>query len=266
MAGTDSIREAIETLSAREKKLLEELNQLRVSIRTLKQAAGIELTPEEAEAPEVAMASSPEASFEPKTTNGFAGKLTVRPDEFFGMTHAEASRRYLKKVGHAVSFEELVGVLQKGGCKLSGSDPKKVLYISLIRNSKDFVPPQPGFVGLKEFYPARARATGEQRTKKTKRPPKKQSSQSKKGSKRKEATSLGKKADEAAPETPKEPKQVPLAVHEFLSDKRFHPVEEIVAAVRQKLGESVPKVSIHGALSSKKVFEKNQEGMYRLLN
>jgi hypothetical protein len=34
-------------------------------------------------------------------------------------------------------FEELADALKKGGCKLTGVDPKKVLYISLIRNTRE---------------------------------------------------------------------------------------------------------------------------------
>lgn len=82
----------------------------------------------------------------------------IRPDEFFGLTHGEASKKYLKKIGHAVSFEELVEALQSGGCKVGGDNPRRVLYISLIRNTRDFVPPQPGYIGLREFYPTGGRS------------------------------------------------------------------------------------------------------------
>src|SRR5260370_40957584 len=75
----------------------------------------------------------------------------IRDDEFFGLTHADAAKRYIKKVGHAVSFEELADAMKKGGSRLTGVDPKKILFISLIRNTRDFVPPQPGSVG-RPFY------------------------------------------------------------------------------------------------------------------
>lgn len=80
------------------------------------------------------------------------GSLAIRPDEFFGMTQAEASRTYLRKVGHAITLDELAEALRTGGCKLSGSNPKKVLYVALIRNTHDFRAPQRGYIGLAEFY------------------------------------------------------------------------------------------------------------------
>ena len=85
-------------------------------------------------------------------TNWDGKTNTIRPDEFFGMTHAEASRIYLRKIGHAIHLDELVTALRAGGCRLSGDNPKKVLYMSLIRNTHDFRAPQRGLVGLAEFY------------------------------------------------------------------------------------------------------------------
>ena len=77
----------------------------------------------------------------------------IEPDEFFGMTHGEAGKKYLEMIGRAVSLEELVEVLNKGGCKVGGANPKRTLYISLIRNTRDFVSPQTGYIGLRKFYP-----------------------------------------------------------------------------------------------------------------
>jgi hypothetical protein len=81
------------------------------------------------------------------------GTPTIRPDEFFGMSQSEAAKAYLRKVGHAVSFDELVSALRNGGATLGGADPKKTLYVSLARNpKKEFVWPQEGIIGLGEFY------------------------------------------------------------------------------------------------------------------
>lgn len=274
MSNSDSIREAIERLTQQEKKLVGELSELRVTIRTLKRTAGMEVgAGEELPSVDSVGAVIQDAAASPAPANN-GGRATIRPDEFFGATHAEAARRYLKRVGHAVSFAELVDVLRRGGCKLTSSEPEKVLWISLVKNSKDFVPPQPGYVGLKEFYPARARAkqSNDRKATKAKRPARKNGVKSnhapKQAAKPKaERADASKKGNgpEASRET-KGPKQIPLAVHEFMRDKEFHGLDEIVGAVRKKLGDSILPLSVRGALSSKKSFEKNESGMYRLLS
>lgn len=83
--------------------------------------------------------------------------VSVKPDEFFRMNQTDAARAYLKKVGHSISFDELVAALRKGGAKLGGADPKKTLYVSLARNpNKEFVWPSKEIIGLDEFYKDRA--------------------------------------------------------------------------------------------------------------
>ena len=77
----------------------------------------------------------------------------IKPDDFFGMSQGDAARKYLEMVGHAVELEKLVEVLKKGGCKVGGADPKRTLYISLVRDTRNFVPPQTGYIGLRKFYP-----------------------------------------------------------------------------------------------------------------
>lgn len=155
-----SLRETLEHFREQERKLLDDLRAVKFTVRSIERELGI--------------ASQDAGGFEASGGNGgdslidvvvpsasgsmIGGKPSLRPDEFFGLTHAEAARRYLKKVGHAVSFEELGDALRQGGCKLSGANARQVLYISLIRNTKDFVPPRPGFVGLRDFYPGGGRA------------------------------------------------------------------------------------------------------------
>jgi hypothetical protein len=272
MSSSDSIREAIDRLSQQEKKLVGELNELRVTIRTLKRTAGMEVGSVEGENADSQVAFAPDAVVSP-TPGSNGGRPTIRPDEFFGTTHADAARRYLKRVGYAVSFAELVEVLRKGGCKLTSSEPEKVLWISLIKNSRDFVPPQPGYVGLREFYPTKARAkqVNDRKATKAKRPAKKNGVKSNHAPKQaakpkteRPDTSKKSNGSQLKPET-KAPKQIPLAVHEFMRDKEFHGLDEIVGAVRKKLGDSILPLSVRGALSSKKSFEKNESGKYRLL-
>ena len=86
--------------------------------------------------------------------SGFA-KPNIRPDAFVGDTYSIAAKKYLKQVGYAVSVDELVDVLKKGGCPVGGVDPRKTLYISLVRDVRTFypIPGKMGFIGLREFYP-----------------------------------------------------------------------------------------------------------------
>jgi hypothetical protein len=82
------------------------------------------------------------------------GALSLRPDEFFGMTQTEAARKYLKMAGgRAIPLDDLVAALQKGGAKLGGADPKRTLYVSLkVNPNKEFVWPTKDHVGLAEAY------------------------------------------------------------------------------------------------------------------
>jgi hypothetical protein len=84
-----------------------------------------------------------------------SGRSSVRPDEFFGMTYSTAAKMYLEKVGHAVSVEDLLEALNRGGCQVGGREPKKTLYISLVRDVRNFVPisGKSGYLGLRKFYP-----------------------------------------------------------------------------------------------------------------
>lgn len=267
---TDSMRDTLDQLRSQEKKLLDELNGLRFTIKSLERIAGVES--QDASSSDALPDTMPVPSRQdmPPTANGTGGgKITIRPDDFFGLTHAEAARRYLKKVGHAVSFAEMVDVLRRGGCKLTSTDPEHVLWISLIKNSKDFVPPQSGYVGLREFYPARARSASDQRAKQSKRPTKKRSKSTSAKSNGKSKTREKPPKKAASPNTPapEEPKRIPLAVHEFMGDKQFHALDEVIEAVRKKIGNSsVLNISVRGALSSRKAFEKNEDGLYRLVN
>jgi hypothetical protein len=69
------------------------------------------------------------------------------------MSQSEAAKAYLRKIGHAVHFDELVAALKKGGATLGGKDPRKTLYVSLARNpKKEFVWPSDDHISLGEFY------------------------------------------------------------------------------------------------------------------
>ncbi len=183
----------------------------------------------------------------------------IRPDEFFGMTQAEAARQYLKKIGHAVSFEELVVALQAGGCKVGGENPKRVLYISLIRNTRDFVPPRQGFIGLRDFYPGAAR------------PPKdKPDRRNKKRARKSKKVRAGGKRRGRPPKNPmtppkpaRGPSEIGKAVQSVLSDRQAHSFEEILSAVSTKVGKVVGKIAIRGSLNSRDI--EKTDGKYRLV-
>lgn len=147
MPGVESLRETLEYYRQRRQEKLAELQGIELMIRQLEGELG--------EAPSEGESAAPIAlpQLERPLGTSVGRKPEIRPDQFFGKTHAEAAREYLKLLGRAISFEELSEALQKGGCKLSGANAKKVLYISLVRNAKDFAVPQKGYIGLREFYP-----------------------------------------------------------------------------------------------------------------
>src|SRR4029077_7840219 len=269
MPTQDSLRETLEHFRLQEKKLLEDLNAVRFTIKNIERAAGIESREIEASIPLEEKAGSDLAP-PPSATVVNGLKPNIRADEFFGLTHADAARRYLKKVGHAVSTDELVDALQKGGCKLGGADPKRVLYISLVRNTRDFVPPQTGYIGLREFYPARASSAQDRKAKAPKRAGRRTQRQPKpKKTLGTRSAPTDKKLAEAQKEDPEKdakksnmPKDLVPAVREILGDGLFHTGNEIVQATRKKLGREVKPLLIYGVLRNK-AFEKS-DGKYRI--
>jgi len=67
--------------------------------------------------------------------SGFA-KPNIRPDAFVGDTYSIAAKKYLKQVGYAVSVDELVDVLKKGGCPVGEVDPRNALYHAIRGGSR----------------------------------------------------------------------------------------------------------------------------------
>ncbi len=174
------------------------------------------------------------------SVNGRSGE--VRPDEFFGMSQSDAARAYLKKFGRAVSFDHLVQVLRKGGAEVGGADPKKTLYVSLMRNPKgEFVIPSEGHVGLRAFYPGLPKGG------KTVRP--------KKGKKAKRQKKSGKT-------TEKVPSDVMVGLKQALSQGEPKTQAELIKTLGDKLGRKIAPISVAGALRSK-VFKKS-DGKYEL--
>jgi hypothetical protein len=185
MADNDKLRGALEVYLEQKRAKLEEVRQIDLIISRLSRDLGEGVREPQGE-PEVNGPDDTgpgeawgESAFAP-ASNRAAGKANVRPDAFFGMTYSTAAAAYLESVGHAVSMDELLDALNKGGSPVGGKEPKKTLYISLVRAVKTFVPipGRSGFLGLRKFYPnlkavkdsADATAKGKKKKKAKKKP------------------------------------------------------------------------------------------------
>ena len=145
----DHLRKTLEHYRQQRQQKLDELRPIELMIRQLEIDLGETPTVESATNPATIIAAAPKSV-------GSIGP--IRPDEFFGMSQSDAAKAYLRKVGHAIPFEELVVALRKGGAKLGGADPKKTLYVSLARNPrKEFVWPSSYHISLSEFYNDRSK-------------------------------------------------------------------------------------------------------------
>jgi hypothetical protein len=178
----------------------------------------------------------------PESIPAPAGRpVEVRRDEFFGMTQSDAAKVYLGKVGHAVSMDELVAKLQAGGCKVGGANAKHTLYVSLVRNTREFVPVGDGFIGLRRFYPNLKTVAAKTAVK----------AKGKKHGKRKAKKLLAKKK----PQTPKAAPEETLAhktVYVTLRDGELHSKEAILKAGKDA---GVMPIAIHGILNNAKDLE-----------
>jgi hypothetical protein len=239
MANEEALKAALEHYRGQERKLLDDLQSVRFTIRHIERDLGIQSQDSTNNHGTVVLPTGNGVSV-PSAT---AGRPNVRPDEFFGMTHADAARQYLKKVGHAISFEDLVEALQRGGCRVGGVDPKRTLYVSLVRNARGFIPPQSGYIGLREFYPNIVREAKEKGKRKRGRP-------------RKVVVARGR--------PPAKPSQLGVLVREVMSDKQLRSLKDIAQAVGARLGRSIEPIGVRGVLNNKSDFEK-VDGKYRLV-
>lgn len=160
MAENEPLKKALEHYLQRKLDKLKEVQELDLMISRLRRDLG-EISQEtqadkEEDASDTGLSEAwQESEFGPGATLKNGMKANVRPDEFFGMTYSTAAAAYLDKVRHAVSMDELLDALNRGGCPVGGREPRKTLYISLIRDVRTFVPipGSPGFLGLRKFYP-----------------------------------------------------------------------------------------------------------------
>src|SRR5215213_2180309 len=135
MSTNDPLKAALEHYRQRRSSILEELRKIELTIRQLEADTG-EASDDRADNYSPMLG---ETFGEKPFVGSSKGLPSVRHDEFFGMTQSEAAKAYLTKVGHAVSMDQLVEALQSGGCRVGGVSAKRTLYISLVRNIRDFV-------------------------------------------------------------------------------------------------------------------------------
>lgn len=86
---------------------------------------------------------------------------SIRPDEFYGLSYTDATERYLKKMGHAMSLDDIYDTLMKGGIVFTGNG-RNTLNIMLTRATRKFAKIISDSVihfGLLEWYPARKSKT-----------------------------------------------------------------------------------------------------------
>ena len=143
----EHLRKTLEHYRQQRQQKLEEVRAIETMIRQLELDLG---EPATIEAPPLERDVAPAMA---RPISLISPLHSLRPDEFFAMSQSDAAKAYLRLVGHAITFDELVEALRKGGAKLGGADPKKTLYVSLARNPrKEFVWPSKEHIGLKEFY------------------------------------------------------------------------------------------------------------------
>jgi hypothetical protein len=241
---------------------IQEARSFDAIIRSLEQELGNSAPPPES----MDSASTLETPAAPSINGGLP---QVRPDEFYSMTQTDAAKAYLKKVGRAISMEQLLDGMKRGGAHVGGADPKSTLYVSLMRNPRrEFVRVSEGFVGLREFYPGLGRIPKNGKKKSAKR-------------RKKQAKRRGVKptAPQTKPKPEKEdkndkneaqpqrfprlkPSEMNAEIRKVLLDGQLHTGEAIQEGVEKGLGFKVHPMSVFGCLRSRD-FER-VGGQYRL--
>jgi hypothetical protein len=216
MVENEPLRMALEHYRQRRAGKLKEIQDLEQMIarlsRDLGETAQAAQADEDEDSSETGISEAwQESEYGPTTALKNGAKVNLRPDEFFGMTYSGAATAYLEKVRHAVSMDELLDALNRGGCPVGGREPRKTLYISLIRDVRTFVPISgtPGFLGLRKFYPNLKTLKGKEPRAKNKKAKKKKP---------------GRK--ENAAKATAEPKTAALTAHPPVSAKKDRPAVE----------------------------------------
>jgi len=154
--------EALKRLLAEREAKAAELTKLDNAIEAIQIIIGEPLQPTEAGEVNLQKATFPRNI--PQESTKLRGAISVRPDQFFGMSHTSAAEAYLKMVGHAAPLDEILIALKSGGIAFGGADPRKTLYTELVRGTKKFVLVPPQTFGLREFYPNLPKKTRKEKT------------------------------------------------------------------------------------------------------
>ena len=71
------------------------------------------------------------------------GRIALRPDEFTGKSYLDSAKIYLERVGHAVSVEDLLDALKRGGSPVGGKTPKRNVKLDQYRREQRLDRSQP---------------------------------------------------------------------------------------------------------------------------
>lgn len=241
MSANDSLKPALEHYRQKRAGLLDEVRKIDATIRQLEGDLGeISLDDSPALFPDNYADLAPDV---PERGPAVAGRpVEVRRDEFFGMTQSEAAKRYLEKVNQAVSMDELVAKLRAGGCKVGAANARHSLYVSLVRNTREFVPLGDGFLGLRKFYPGlKAAATKTAATKGKKA----------KGKRKAKKLLVKKEKSQRVKAQPVET-HAHKVVYQILADGDLHSRASVLTAGKEA---GVMPIAIHGILKNAKDIE-----------
>jgi hypothetical protein len=242
MNGNEYLRQTLEYYRQQRLKKLDEIRPIDAMIRHLEKELGESPSlngGENAEFPAMPTIEMGEMFQQSPPSQG------LRPDEFYGMSQNDAAKAYLKKVGRAVSLDQLVDSLNKGGAQVGGANPKKTLYVSLMRNPmREFVSPSENYIGLRSFYPnlpkvSKPKSTRGKRTK---------------GQKRKARSAKPKAEPKAAAKQPAadvKRENIGAVVREVMRDGQARTKEDIFKEVEIKLGHPIAPIAVYGTLRGK---------------
>lgn len=150
-------------------------------------------------------------------------------------------------------MKQLVNALKDGGATLGGADPRKTLYVSMVRNPlKEFVSPKQGFMGLREFYKSLPRSEKRPTGRSARRKPNPRQH-------RKMGAIIDKGERDGQDVTRLRAKE---RVRQFLAEKGAHNLDEITKDVSAHMGQPIKKSVIWGILRSKDFIE--ESGRYRM--
>lgn len=149
----------------------------------------------------VTIVTPPETQFpDSKRESHVASKpsnVAILPDTYLGDPPLDAAKKYIGSVGHAVSFDEIVAAVTKGGAATVGPNWRDALEISLMRSGQEVVKVAEKTYGLVRFYSEeQIRRLRDSRRPMPVHPRKKKSKHTRK------AKAVTAKEDDSVPETP----------------------------------------------------------------